>query len=261
MTCYISHRYDDRLEVLSDSAIWEVGSWKLMGISPKCYRLANLPLVLVGRGDAIVTARLAGELSQRWASKTVDDALADLGPWLAEKRELFEDGDFLDGLASPFGGLAQDLLIGGWSPTLGTVHRYVIISRPDEDTNLHNQPSFEPIDPGYCLVATAMTDMDFAEADFFVSDLARSLRHEGSRLFELVRRKHVYPHDSTEPICTVGGQVILTTVRKTGVTYESLGGWNDMIFQRLRFDAKFVPKPTFDDETLRDGGHRTLLRA
>lgn len=216
MSAFYALAHDDRIEMLTDGAVYE-DDGTLTAIRRKVWYSDKLPMAITGRG----------------ASKAVElMAMAVLLPDVYGSVDKVIDGipALLDKMAEKTAGAASgarmiEMVIAAISETRGPVLLYAA------NTNAYGLDWLEP----FKLYDVGHEWGGGTPADISGIDISDGLRGCGAELFERMRR---IPGPSAErpdlpDVYGIGGHVDLTTVRASGVTVERLRTWPDEIGERI----------------------------
>lgn len=228
MSAYISSIYSDRVEILSDAAIFDPADYTLVGICKKCIQIGSLPLAMTSRGNMSALGQITVSLILETEGMNVDSALAHF----AAKLQIDKDA----GKMLP----DQDFLIAGWSETMGPFHKHVV----GPGAQMAGLEPYVLLDAPSFMSGGTFDDDDFYENGFYVDQFDNTLSYYGMKLMDAFRRKPVYTPDHPErPICGIGGQIHMTTIRQSGVEFKPLGYWPDMIGSQIVPNACLYPAP------------------
>jgi len=230
MSAFMAAKYADRVDVLSDGAVYsEDGT--VMGFERKIWKSDRLPLVFVGRGDALATRAMgaAVEMAER-LHKTFDATLECLQQKIEARADSGAEQAALDGI------------LAGISETRGPVIAYFHTYQEDypvEPFKFHDVP--QEITCGSDPEPRALHESGLPM--FWAID---GLRQYGPTFFDVMRQfpmQHL-AHPDKPWVYAIGGHLDLATVTADGVTIERIHEWPDEIGQKIN------PHPMMDGAAL-----------
>lgn len=217
MSAYFSVIYEDRIELLTDGAVYN-DEGVLLEVAEKVYRSSRWPLAMTSRGDLSLLEAFGQYLEIVGAAvASVDELISRLQAYLDGRRE--------KGSPEPF-----EILIAAFVAD-GPVNLY-----------FSSDPLIEGIEPwvihqvGPEFGGGPMFTLDDLKAEgISVESLSSGLEENGADLMKLMRkRKGGHPTKPFLPdVYGIGGHVDLTIVRPGGVTTKRLHIWPDVIGQPI----------------------------
>jgi hypothetical protein len=214
MTAFMLAPYRDRVEILSDGAIYTPAG-VLLGTGYKVRTSAVLPLALVGSGSVAEINRIADAiLAAADTTGSVDDTLDILAGTLAN---IGETPNFDTGLR---------LAIGAISETCGPVC-FVFSTFEDPSSSL---PAFRLHRMERCFAQGAVARSEDLAAYGRLS-ISHGLEKDAAFVFNSMRKqKMTNPADpAQEPGFKVGGHVDLTVIRTDGYEQRRILTWPDEV--------------------------------
>lgn len=216
MSAYFSLVYGDRIELLTDGAIYN-DKGVLLGVAEKVYRSSRWPLAMTSRGVCFWNAFGQYLDIVGGAVSSVDELICRLQCYLDHRREK----------GSP---QAFEILIAAFVES-GPVNLY-----------FSSDPLIEGVDPWIIHQVgpefgggPVFTVDDLKAEGISIASLSSGLEESGADLMELMRkRKGGNPSNPFLPdVYGIGGHVDLTVVRPDGVTSKRLRTWPDVIGQPI----------------------------
>ena len=212
-------------EINSDTAIWHSETLVVQSIQTKLIQIADRPLVIGARGDIAIVIQLLGPIVAASAGKTVDVLIAEFAAAL--------DAASRSSMTVPEG---MDFLAAGYSESEGQFLRYAAVDEAQAAA-----VGFKPwqlVDAPSPVLLTTMKQQEFDEGGFYSDDFRYGLHHHGVRLLKAVRT--IERTWNGRPLVPCGGTLLLATIRPSGVTYNPMGGWADLVGQPIQRDAPWI---------------------
>lgn len=213
MSAFYSICYEDRIEILTDGAIY-ADNGVLLDIRTKIF-LGELPLAITGRGDwRTVEAFAALILGIERQRDTVDGVLDGLEAMLDDLSRM---GDWP----------ACEFLIAAFSETLGPRNFYFSTVAIEVEKAFKVYPASDEIGGGPPVEMQELHERGVAEGD--------DLRGSGVALFDLMRSKKARNPARPElpEIHGIGGKLDFTTIRRDGFSVELLCTWGDRVGETI----------------------------
>lgn len=216
MSAYYAVAYRDRIELLTDGAIYS-DDGIVIETREKVWRSDKLPMAWAGRGNSVVVDGIGTMLSALAGVGSVDYALDRLAAALARNERLRE---------FPVDGVICSISDAG-EPQL---HWF---------TTYDGFEGFDPLalyDVGPEWAGGPTPSKETLAAWGFPERMATStLAESGADLFEAMRQTKMahLAHPDQPMLYGVGGHVDLTVVRADGVTTERLRTWPDEIGRKI----------------------------
>ncbi|MHA6644573.1 hypothetical protein [Mesorhizobium sp. A623] len=217
MSAFMTVNYGDRIEMLTDGAVYEPDG-TLLDIREKVYRLTAVPAALTSRGEIGALDAVGLYLDTVAMVAGFDGAMERLPSLIDKMKES--------------GAPAFEAIIAGISEQDGPVVAYF--------STVKAYPEFEP----FMLYRIYMPDFgggaeltpkEMIAAGLTPGDFKDGLAGRGADVMELMRKKK--GGNPTAPdlpeIHGIGGHVDLTVIRADGVTTTRLRTWPDQIGQKI----------------------------
>ncbi|GAB5460890.1 hypothetical protein [Hoeflea alexandrii] len=227
MTAFILCPYADRIEILTDGAVYTADG-VMVGHQYKVRMSECVPLAVVGSGVIAETDLIAASiLETAEATGSVDGAIDVLRGALAH---MAKQADYPAHMR---------VAIGAISETHGPV--CFVFSTFDDPTS--PKPAFVLAEKTRCFAQGATPTWEELEAYGDLS-IDQGLATDGRFLFECMRRQLLAnpAAPDRDPIHSVGGHLDLTILRADGFELERLHEWPDAIGQKI--DPNAVASPS-----------------
>ncbi len=219
MSAFISHTYTDRIEILTDGAVYDAAG-VLVGLKEKVYRFRFAPAALTvrGAGEPMNMIGYALDAVAALSSGSFDAVLEFLPPML----------DRMKGVGV---GMDYEMLIAGISDTHGPLHVYFTTAAYADGIEAFKLYRMGDLFGGGVMVPVEEQD----KAGITNAALKDSFAETGTALMELMRRqKGLNPISPDTPeIHGVGGHVDHTVIRADGVITTRLRTWPDVIGEKI----------------------------
>ncbi|WP_105370603.1 hypothetical protein [Neorhizobium huautlense] len=218
MSAYMSICYEDRIELLTDGAVYTPDG-VLVETAEKVRRSSRWPLAITGRGSSAIVDILASYIETLGEmSATVNEVISRLQIWL--------DGRKLKGSPEPF-----EILIAAFVDDAGPVNLYFSSERMIDGVEpwvIHTMGTEFGGGPAFSLD-------ELRAAGISIESLSAGLEEAGADLMEMMRHRKggnpAAPHLSE--VYGIGGHVDLTVIRLDGVTTKRLRTWPDVIGEKI----------------------------
>lgn len=210
MSAFYTLNYGDRIELLTDGAVYE-DDGTLTAVRRKVWHSERIPMAVTGRGNASAVQLLAMAVLLPDAYGSTDRVLEAV-PGLLDKMAAKQHGGAKPGYF--------EIVIAAISETRGPVIFYA--------------SSADCYGAGYVPFTLVEAGSEFGGGvpiDPAGIDVSDGLRTCGAEIFERMRRVRGPNPTAPElpPLYGIGGHVDLTVVRPGGVTVERLRTWPDVI--------------------------------
>lgn len=219
MSAYLSHVYTDRIEILTDGAVYDEAG-VILGFQEKIYRFRNAPAALTvrGAGESMIVIGQTLDMMAALSGGGFDAVLGFIPQMLEKLKEKGVPADF-------------EMLIAGVSETEGPMHVYFTTASYVEGVEackLYRMGDF--LGAGIAVPAEEQNAAGISQ-----TALRDAFAESGTAYMELMRR-HKGPNPirpDLPEIHGIGGHVDLTVVRADGVTTRRLRTWPDVIGEKI----------------------------
>lgn len=219
MSAYLSHVYADRVEILTDGAIYNENG-VILDFAEKVYRFQNAPAALTVRGacEPMIVIGQALDMVAMLSGGSFDVVLGFL-PRMLEK------------LKSEGAGADFEMLVAGISETEGPLHVYFTTAsyaEGIESCRLYRMADF--VGGGIIVPAEEQDAAGITQAG-----LRDRFAEVGADYMELMRR-HKGPNPvrpDLPAIYGIGGHVDHSVIRADGVTTTRLRTWPDVVGEKI----------------------------
>ncbi|WP_025199116.1 hypothetical protein [Brucella sp. BO2] len=221
MSAFYVAKYEDRIEILTDGAVYS-DDGTIVSIERKIWISDHLPLTFVGRGSHPSVNLISTAMGLLSFNKTVDETLV----LFMEKIEAMAE--------KPGEKVQLDGLVCGISETLGPIVYYFCTSKQVcEERGLEPFKIYEV--PDEMCAATNPTPRAIRNSGLPMFWAIDGLAEYGGVFFDTMRQftmKHVALPDQPD-MYAIGGHVDHTVIRADGIVSERILEWPDKIGEKI----------------------------